>query len=105
VEETIPPEEKEQFMSTAEMLKEEGRAEGRQEGRVEGRLEGRVEGRLEGHLSALRDAIFDLLEIRFTEIPAEVRESVLQVTDLTHLRQLVRRAGVCASLEDFAAER
>jgi predicted transposase YdaD len=89
VEETIPPEEKEQFMSTAEMLKEEGRAEGRQE----------------GHLSALRDAIFDLLETRFTEIPAEVRESVLRVTDLTHLRQLVRRAGVCASLADFAAQK
>jgi len=98
VEETIPPEEKEQFMSTAEMLKEEGRAEGRQEGRAEGRQEGRME----GHLSALHDAVFDLLETRFTEIPAALRESVLRVNDLTQLRQLVRRAGVCASLEDFA---
>ena len=87
MEETIPPEEKEQFMSTAEMLREEGRAEGRQE----------------GHLSALRDAVFDLLETRFTEIPAALRESVLRVNDLPQLRQLVRRAGVCASLEDFAA--
>ena len=65
MEETIPPEEKEQFMSTAEMLREEGRAEGRQE----------------GHLSALRDAVFDLLETRFTEIPAALRESVLRVND------------------------
>ena len=86
MEETIPPEEKGQFVSTAEMLKEEGR----------------VEGRLAGHLSALHDAVFDLLETRFTEIPAALRESVLRVNDLTHLRQLVRRAGVSASLEDFA---
>ena len=84
VEETIPPEEKEQFMSTAEMLKEEGCHE--------------------GHPAALREAVFDLLETRFTEIPAVLHESVLRLKDLTHLRQLVRRAGVCASLEDFSAE-
>jgi hypothetical protein len=84
VEETIPPEEKEQFMITAEMLKEEGRQV--------------------GHLTALREAVLDLLETRFTEIPAVLRESVLRLNDLNHLRQLVRRAGLCASLEDFSAE-
>jgi hypothetical protein len=59
VEETIPPEEKEQFMSTAEMLKEEGRQEGRQ--------------------AALCDSVLDLLETRFNQIPPSVRESVLRI--------------------------
>lgn len=83
VEETIPPEEKEQFMSTAEMLKEEGRVEGRE---------------------ALQACVLDLLETRFAAITPALRESVLRVTDLTQLRQLVRRAGICASVEDFVTE-
>jgi len=80
VEESIPPEEKEQFMSTAEMLKEEGRQEGRAEGR-----------------QALCDSVLDLLETRFHQFPPGLRDSVLQVQDLAQLRALVRRAGVCAS--------
>lgn len=94
VEETIPPEEKEQFMSTAEMLREQGRAEGRQEGRVEGRAEGR---------QVLCASVLDLLETRFEAVPDALRDSVLRVEDLAELRQLVRRAAVCASVEDFAA--
>jgi predicted transposase YdaD len=97
VEETIPPEEKEQFMSTAEMLKEEGRVEGRQEGRVEGRQEGRAEGR-----QVLCESVLDLLETRFDAVPPSVRESLLRVEDLAQLRSLVRRAGLCSSVEEFA---
>ena len=91
VEETIPPEEKEQFMSTAEMLKEEGRQEGRQEGRHEGRQ------------AALCDSVLDLLETRFNLIPPSVRESVLRMEDLGQLRALVRHAGICSSVEEFVA--
>ena len=89
VEETIPPEEKEQFMSTAEMLKEEGRVEGRQEGRAEGRR-------------VLCESVIDLLETRFQVIPTAVRESVLRVEDLAQLRHLVQRAGLCSSAEEFS---
>jgi hypothetical protein len=81
VEETIPPEEKEQFMSTAEMLKEEGRVEGRQ---------------------VLCESVLDLLETRFDAVPPSVRESLLEVEDLAQLRSLVRRAGLCSSVEEFA---
>jgi hypothetical protein len=83
VEETIPSEEKEQFMSTAEMLKEEGRREGRK--------------------AALRESVFDLLESRFGQIPADLRESVLRIQDLAQLRALVTQAGTCASLDEFLA--
>jgi hypothetical protein len=83
VEETIPSEEKEQFMSTAEMLKEEGRREGRK--------------------AALRESVFDLLESRFGQIPADLRESVLRIQDLAQLRALVTQAGICASLVEFLA--
>jgi predicted transposase YdaD len=92
VEETIPPEEKDQFMSTAEMLKEEGRREGHQEGRHEGRH------------AALCDSVLDLLETRFNQIPPGLRESVLRIEDLDQLRALVRRAGICSSVDEFAAD-
>jgi predicted transposase YdaD len=78
-------------MSAAEMLKEEGRAEGRQEGRAEGR-------------QVLCDSVLDLLETRFQVIPARVREAVLRVEDLSQLRNLVRRAAVCASLDEFSTD-
>jgi len=76
-------------MSTAEMLKEEGRQEGRAEGLQAGR-------------QALCDSVLDLLETRFNEISPALRQSVLRVEDLGQLRVLVRRAGVCTSLEEFA---
>ena len=103
VEETIPPEEKDQFMSTAEMLKEEGRQEGRQEGRHEGRQEGRQEGHHEGRHAALCDSVLDLLETRFKQIPPSLPESIRRIEDLDQLRALVRRAGICSSVEEFAA--
>ena len=78
-------------MSTAEMLKEEGRQEGRQEGRHEGRQ------------AALCDSVLDLLETRFNLIPPSVRESVLRMEDLGQLRALVRHAGICSSVEEFVA--
>jgi hypothetical protein len=69
-------------MSTAEMLKEEGRQEGRQ--------------------AALCDSVIDLLETRFHQIPPSLRESVLRIDDLEQLRALVRRAGICSSVQEFA---
>ena len=94
MEETVPPEEKEPFMSTAEMLK----GEGRQEGRAEGRQEGRAEGR-----KALCDSVLDLLETRFKSVPLSLREAVLRVDDLSQLRRLVQLAAVSVSLDAFAA--
>jgi hypothetical protein len=106
VEETIPPEEKEQFMSTAEMLKEEGRQEVLQEARRAAEAlkeEAHREGQQEGRKAALCESVFDLLESRFGQIPAGLRESVLRIQDLARLRALVTQAGICASLEEFVA--
>ena len=91
VNESIPPGQREQFMSTAEMLKEEGRKEGRREGQSEGRIE------------ALQVAVLDLLETRFTTIPDDLRQKIAQVGSADRLRSLLREAYACPDPASFAS--
>ncbi|CAN5308386.1 hypothetical protein BH23VER1_BH23VER1_28380 [soil metagenome] len=86
VEETIPPERREEFMSTADMLREEGRMEGRTEGRTEG-------------VAAMREAVLVSLEARFVTVPVGLRDTVESIADLDRLRKLLRDAHSCADLE------
>jgi hypothetical protein len=46
--------------------------------------------------------VIDLLETRFQAIPPAISESVLRIEDLAQLRALVRRAGLCSSVEEFS---
>ncbi len=57
--------------------------------------EGRQEGRQEDVLEALA--------IRFTQVPEGLRESVLAIADEVKLRELLRAAIRCQSIEEFAA--
>jgi predicted transposase YdaD len=71
---TIPETVRESFMSTAEMLRQEGRQE----------------------------AILDALEIRFAHVPDGLRETIDAIHDESRLRSIHRAAIQAASLEDFA---
>lgn len=71
------------------------RQEGRQEGQSQGRGEGRIIGRQED--------VIEALAIRFGTLPAGLREKILVVTDETRLRELLRNAILCESVEAFAA--
>lgn len=84
---SIPPGQREQFMSTAEMLREEGRREGQSEGRIE----------------ALQVAVLDLLETRFKTIPADLRRKVSRIDSEDRLRSLLREAYACTDTGSFAA--
>ncbi|CAN5146984.1 hypothetical protein BH23VER1_BH23VER1_37110 [soil metagenome] len=74
-------------MSTADMLREEGRMEGRTEGRV----------------AAMREAVLVLLEARFVTVPVGLRDTVEGIADLDRLRKLLREGHSCADLEAFAS--
>jgi hypothetical protein len=89
---TIPAEQKENFMSTADILKQEGRQEGRQEGQQEGQL------------LARRQDVIEALEIRFDRVPEGLREEIGHVVDSSRLHDLHRAAIRCADLESFAKD-
>ena len=78
----IPPESREQFMSTAEMLIQKGRQE--------------------GLILARQKAVLDALEIRFTRVPDGLRETIETVHDESRLRSLLQTAIQASSLDDFA---
>lgn len=63
----------------------------------------RQEGREEG-LNALRDAVNDVLEVRFLRVPTGLKAELQAVGDLARLRALLRRAHVCAGLDEFAKD-
>jgi flagellar biosynthesis/type III secretory pathway protein FliH len=86
---TIPTEQKEAFMSTADILKQEGRQEGRQEGQHAGQL------------LARQQAVVEALEIRFDRVPDGLREEIGHIIDPTRLHALHREAIRCSDLESF----
>jgi hypothetical protein len=55
----------------------------------------------EGLLRGLRAAVVELLEARFTLVPAELAERVNSTTDANALRQLLRTAATAADLTAF----
>jgi len=83
-------------MSTADVIRAEGRVEGRVEGRAEGRVEGRVEGR--------REAILQVLDARGLRLSDVQRERVLGCADLERLARWLERAAVAESAEAVFAE-
>lgn len=84
VDSTIPPEQKENFMSTAEILRQEGRQE--------------------GQITAHQQSVVEALEIRFERVPEGLREEIESIRDTRRLHQLHRAAIRCADLESFARE-
>jgi predicted transposase YdaD len=71
------------------------------EGRQEGRQEGLVEGLEKGILQTAREAIIDVLDTRFGQVPDSVRERVNSLCSEPTLKNLLRRAVRTPSLEEF----
>ncbi len=74
----------------------QGRIEGEQKGRAEGRTEGKAEGKIE--------SVITFLEIRFGEIPADLRRNLLNVQDAERIETTLKRAATCRSLMEFQKE-
>jgi hypothetical protein len=89
--------------SAAMTLAEQFRQEGLQTGLEKGRQEGRQEGRYEGEIHSRRQALQDVLDVRFAPIPEGLREVLSGVSELGRLEKLLKVAVVCPDLESFAS--
>ena len=83
--------------------RQKGRQEGRQEGRQKGRQEGLVEGLEKGIVQTARESILDVLDTRFGQVPASVRERINALCSEPKLKDLLRRAVRTPSIEEFQA--
>ena len=77
--------------------------EGLEKGLVEGRQEGLVEGLEKGIVQNAREAILDVLDTRFGQVPDSLRERINAIGSERTLKELHRRAILTPSLEEFQA--
>jgi len=84
--------------------REQGIEEGRREGIKQGIAQGIEKGIEHGLILARRDHLLSVLKLRFGEIGPILEASVLRLEDPERLRDLLARAAVAASLEEFARE-
>jgi len=77
--------------------------EGLEKGLEKGLLEGRQEGLEKGILQNAREAILDVLDTRFGQVPDSVRERVNAIGSEPTLKNLLRQAARASSLEEFQA--
>ena len=79
------------------------RQEGRQEGHQEGLQKGLEKGLYEGEVLSRRQALLEVLEVRFGSVPEGLGETLAAVSDLDRLRALHRTALTSPDLEAFAS--
>ena len=75
--------------TTAEFLREQGKAEGKAEGREEGRAEGK------------QDAVLKLLQFQFQHVPETLSREIRNIHNLTLLDTLLEQAMTAQSLEEI----
>jgi len=83
--------------------REDGVEEGREEGREKGREKGREEGREEGMLISRRDAILDVLMLRFEPQLSQFRKIERYLSTLTEMEQLERLLTEAVQSKDVSA--
>ncbi|WP_437966859.1 Rpn family recombination-promoting nuclease/putative transposase [Sorangium sp. So ce260] len=94
------PEAKEEIVTIADYLREEGRREGRLAGEREGRLAGEREGRLEGQ----RSTLLMLLRLRFGDLPEPI-EARVRAADARQIEGWAERVLTSPTLDDVLTER
>ena len=62
---------------------------------------GRQRGREEGILENAREAVMDILEVRFEQVPKFLENQIQEIEDPNRLKSLLRQAIQVASLEEF----
>ena len=82
--------------------RQKGRQEGRQEGLERGIQKGLLEGLEKGIVQTAREAILDVLDSRFGEVPDSVRERINVLCSEPTLKDLLRRAARASSLDEFS---
>ncbi len=82
---------------------QKGIQKGLVEGRQKGRQEGLVEGLEKGIVQTARESILDVLDTRFGQVPASVRERINALCSEPTLKDLLRRAVRASSLDEFQA--
>ncbi|MEU3751789.1 hypothetical protein AB0H17_03325 [Streptomyces olivoreticuli] len=87
-----------------ELALQEGEAKGRAEGRFEGRAEGRVEGVVEGRAWERALLVMRVLRSRNIAIPEELRERIVDCSDLDALGRWLDRAFIVATAEELFSE-
>ncbi len=78
--------------------------EGIEEGMEKGMEIGLQKGQEHGAIHATREAIFELLDVRFGEISPSVAATLAEIQDLPRLKALHRQAAVAETLEEFKSE-
>ncbi len=63
--------------------------------------EGRAEGRTEGRVEEARTSIRVILESRFGVLSETLVRDIAAISDLTRLREAIRRAALTQTLEEF----
>ena len=91
-----------QVMTLAEKLRMEGKLEGQREGRLEGKREGKREGKLEGALQEAREAVVDVISVRFGSASIFIIEALENLNDISVLKKLRRDALKAETEQDFA---
>ncbi len=67
----------------------------------EGIEQGIQQGSLLGSLQTARESVIEILEVRFTEIPTELREVINKIEDLALLKSFIRQSIAIPSLAEF----
>jgi hypothetical protein len=73
------------------------------EGLEKGIQKGLMEGLEKGILQNAREAILDVLDTRFGEVPDSIRDRINSLGSEPTLKTLLRRAARASSLEEFQA--
>jgi predicted transposase YdaD len=87
----------------ADVLRQEGREQGLEQGREQGREQGLEQGLTQGALQTGREAVLEILDIRFGRIPATLARQIQTLDDPAFLKHLHRQALQVDSLEAFEA--
>ncbi|MCP4349694.1 MAG: hypothetical protein GY795_29795 [Desulfobacterales bacterium] len=98
------------YMSTIErMARQEGLLQGIQQGIDEGIQhgmqqginEGMQQGRTRGRLEKAQEAVLEVLEVRFDNVPFAVKEEIIRCNDLSRLNKAHRHALLIAVVDEF----
>jgi len=84
-----------------ELALKEGLEKGIQKGLEQGLEKGLMEGLEKGILQTAREAILDVLDTRFGQVPESIRERINSLCGERNLKDLHRRAILTPSLEEF----
>jgi hypothetical protein len=82
------------YISTTERM-------AREEGLLQGISEGIEQGRTRGQLEKAREAVLEVLEVRFGHVPFARKEEVIRCNDLDRLNKALRHALLIAAVDEF----